>query len=113
MSSDTSNPYAPAGDGANHHANLAALIEKAASALQEISVYWEVNDLPGDFTTPQTGFPFAVSLEDQCAGVWMWAEAMRKQAAGEPVRDPQCKGGHACLCPVAPRCEPTAQVAAR
>lgn len=59
-----------------HRAKMAELVKAAGSALYKVALYWEENDLPGNFSTPETGYPFQLSLDDVCANVWGWAEAL-------------------------------------
>lgn len=75
-------PAEPAPEPAerNHVAVMTHLVSNAASAMQEVSEYWERNNLPGDFSTPETGFPFAQSLDEQVFAMWTWVEKLEAQA---------------------------------
>lgn len=82
-------PHVPQPDGttpAEHRANMVQLVTAAASALQAVSVYWEVNGLPGDWSTPETGYPFAQSLDEQAHAMWGWL-AMVKRGGTPPWLD--------------------------
>ncbi len=74
---ETDPMFAPAPPGTDHRVALAELVEAAASALQEVQVYNDVNDLPEDIISEDNGFPFTVALEDQIMQMWLWAEALR------------------------------------
>lgn len=62
-----------------HRTEMAKLVSTAAAALSAVNHYWDVNRLPGDFSTPETGFPFAMSLDEQCAAIWTWAQRLRTE----------------------------------
>jgi len=63
---------------AERHADeLAALIEKVAVSVAEVSAYWSQHDLPGDFTTVEHGYPFTGSLDEVPGEMWTWAENLR------------------------------------
>jgi len=76
-----------------HRKPMAELVRTAASALYAVAKYWEANDLPGDFSTPETGYPFDLSLDDVCANVWGWAEALEAPVA-EPTTEQLGKWAH-------------------
>lgn len=64
----------------DHRAEMGALVAQAAIALGRVRDYWELNDLPPDFATPATGFPFTASLEDTVAAVEEWADTLSENS---------------------------------
>lgn len=54
------------------------LVGKLASALTEVSRFWEDN-LPGDAFTPETGYPFSESLDEVELRVIEWHEAIIRE----------------------------------
>ncbi len=56
---------------------MAGHIERAARALSAAVTVWHEHDLPGDFSTPETGYPFTESLDEVTARVWEWAHVLR------------------------------------
>ena len=60
----------------DHQKEMARLVREAALALQAVEDYWEDNDLPGDFSTTDKGYPFSQSLDEQCASLFEWVEAL-------------------------------------
>lgn len=76
-----------------HRTAMANLVKQAASALYSVAKYWEENDLPGSFSTPETGYPFELSLDDMCANVWGWAEALEAPVP-EPASEQLDKWAH-------------------
>lgn len=59
-----------------HRRHMAYLVRQAALELQEVENYWHDNNLPGDFSTPETGFPFSQSLDEQTAAMFEWVEKL-------------------------------------
>ncbi len=60
----------------DHRAAMASLVREAALALSLVDRYWTDNKLPSDFSTPETGYPFAQSLDDQVAAILGWADRL-------------------------------------
>ena len=54
----------------------ARLVADAARSLARVSAYWDRKQLPDDFATRETGYPFSMDLEEQVARMQAWAEQL-------------------------------------
>lgn len=59
-----------------HRANLAVFARRAASALSDMTAYWDEHQLPGDITTPETGYPFDADLDEIVVAIHEWVDAL-------------------------------------
>lgn len=59
---------------------FSALIVELARATGAVTEFWLRHDLPGDFYTPETGYPYDASLDEVAAAVWAWSEAVAGDA---------------------------------
>lgn len=59
---------------------LAAAVGTAASALAAVLDTWHRFELPADTYTPDTAYPFALSLDEQVAALDEWADVIAQDA---------------------------------
>lgn len=59
-----------------HFRAVADLVADVAIALNRVDTYWDTWKLPGNWSTPETGYPFAMSLVEQVAAVRAWVDAL-------------------------------------
>ena len=57
---------------------MARLVGDAWQALAKVQRFWEESSLPGDFSTPDTGYPFATSLDETVAAIQGWKEELER-----------------------------------
>jgi hypothetical protein len=81
---------------ATARAEMARRVTRLYEAVRDVAAYWEDSGLPPDFSTPETGYPFATSMDETVCAVQEWAEQLREdvqqaadaRAAAEPEPTP-------------------------